>query len=147
MNLKFWKKQEKEYKRPNYYPTMRVKYEVKNVIQPYFRIRIYIQRNKCITDVNFCCKKMKDNFAFNDGKIGDTTDKLIEFHRFGDGDYLNFSLVPKKRLFGEKIFYCPFCGAKIEFEKIRVLRKKKVCHDEVIPARIERICKYEWVEQ
>lgn len=95
---------------------------------------------------------MKNNFAFNKELIGNYTDKLIEFHRCGKGDYLYFNPPPSKRLFGEKLFYCPFCGAKIEFEKIRVLWKKKVSCEEIIeperiiPAKTKKVCKYEWVE-
>lgn len=126
-----FKKKKKEYKRPSYYPTCRIKY-----------VKQITSSNKVWETVqdfsNFCCKNLKEEFH--------------EIIGFEDGNCYLACEECYRTYISPNIYYCPFCGAKIEIECIKTLKEIAIGCDEVvepekvIPATTKKVCKYEWQE-
>lgn len=145
MRLKFWKKIKKEYKRPNYYPTCRINY-----------IKKINEDNEVILNndsVNYCCDTFKEYsdlpieypYGYYD------SDVLFDFSDHNNS--IPFLFIKKDaEHVREKIWYCPFCGAKIELNCIKTLKQVKTGCDEIvepekiIPAKTKKVCKFEWQE-
>lgn len=132
MNLRFWEKEKKGYKRPSYYPTCRIKYTKQ--IYASNMIEEFVEDSS-----NFCCNNLKE-----------------EFHKIVGFEHGNCYLACEECLglyTSPNIYYCPFCGAKIEIECIKTLKEVKTGCDEiiepekVIPAKTKKVCKYKWVEE
>lgn len=148
MNWKFWKKQEKQYKRPKYYPTFYMEYH-HTIGGNYGSIAPH--------KVNYCCKKMKNQIK--DISKNDWGDAFNYFSVYPKDIYLKFKVgvynwkffifrnVKLKFSNYAIIHYCPFCGAKIDLKCVGVKEYKKVSCEEVIePAKTRKVCKYEWQE-
>lgn len=130
-----FKKKKKEYKRPSYYPTMRIKF-IKRIKDGFESVEVL--------DVNYCCETIKIYSKFTE-----YADVYEYFYFSRWGRFLTNPSVPGGR---HNVNYCPFCGAKIEIECIKTLKYTKVGCDELvepeklIPATTKKVCKYEWQE-
>ncbi len=71
-----------------------------------------------VKDIEFCCDAMKR--ARNDKFVG------IGDHEYHDGNTVNiYDYVHEEYWDEREIFYCPFCGTKIEITKI-VISKEQI---------------------
>lgn len=132
MNWKFWKK----IKRPTYYPKCVIKY-----------CRMIDEKGREVPadyiGANFCCLKFRRSFTdrwAHKGGIEFQSDKMSWTRRGEKYPYVEIDET-------EKIYYCPFCGAKIEMKHVKTKQEKKVkCEKTIIPERVQKTCKSEWQE-
>lgn len=143
MNLKFWKK-EKDIKTPErktskyYYPKMSIKF-----IKKIDSNENYTYEDIEVLDINYCCETIKKYSKINNYDVYE----YFYFSRWG-----RFLTNPSNPHDRDNVNYCPFCGAKIELNCIKTLKKVKVGCDEivepekVIPAKTKKVPKYGWQE-
>ena len=75
-----------------------------------------------VKDIEFCCDAMREGYDGNFVGVGD-----YEYH---EGDKVNIYDYVDEEFWDEReIFYCPFCGTKIEVTKI-VISKEQVQQEE-----------------